>query len=165
MRLTVSLKVSGSGPMTFLSGLNTVNTNGVLNCVNSGLTTGHTDSRKLILRLKKRPDETDLPEPQANSVILSCKFKSTGCLGSQWNNPDLLVEVKAAEQLRFQHLRARREGGKDDQGCFLGYSLIHPVGSWWVLRRRTRGPVTMAAPGSDLQAEVPGQMNVPQIQF
>ena len=58
MRVTVSLKVSGSGPMIFLSGLNTVYTKDGLNCINSGLITGHTDSRNC--ERKKGPDEIDL---------------------------------------------------------------------------------------------------------
>lgn len=44
--------------MIFLSGLNTVYTKDGLNCINSGLITGHTDSRNC--ERKKGPDEIDL---------------------------------------------------------------------------------------------------------
>lgn len=53
----VSWKVSGSGPMTFLSGLNIVYTkDGLTSCTHSGLTMEQTISGKLTLR-EKSPDE------------------------------------------------------------------------------------------------------------
>lgn len=85
MRLTgVSWKVAGSGPMTFLSGLNTVYTKGGLtSCIHSGLAIGQTISGKLTLR-EKSPDEIGRSKPRPNSVNLSWKIKSTGCPRRQW---------------------------------------------------------------------------------